>query len=79
MAETILDSLGHIQTAAHIYVTYYLLSSWKGGTWLVPYPVVENYLNPLNPAAVDALISPPLQHTAGYLGYAHNSQGRRDA
>ena len=49
------------------YVTDHLLPSWTQGIWLVWYLVVGKSLNP---ASVDALISPTLHYAASYLGYA---------
>ena len=48
------------------YVTDHLLPSWTQGIWLVWYLVVGKSLNL---ASVDALVSPPLQYVASYLGY----------
>ena len=47
-------------------MTDHLLPSWTQGIWLVWYLVVGKSLNL---ASVDALISPPLQYVASYLGY----------
>lgn len=49
------------------FVTDFLLPTWTQGIWLVWYLLVGKSLNP---ASVDALISPPLLYAGSYLGYA---------